>query len=260
MTQEVSNEATKRAEPEVLVISAASVGKSRYIWLAATLTLWQEHKPEHHGYVETFFEALHECARAKDLLDPSRQLMCLVGRRNIGRMHIPARFARAWHQRLSEAKRKEKLSDKTDSARVEFVYSTGIDFETMTATSWAHLVLKKTAKRVVIQVEPYRGPHYVWSRVRTYHLDRAELEREGSVFHRWREFTLEPRTHDLAASHNQWIHEHAQLLGITWPCNRRELTKAFRAKVKEVHPDTGGTDAEFIKVRKAFEQLKAIAA
>ncbi len=56
------------------------------------------------------------------------------------------------------------------------------------------------------------------------------------------------------------MHEKAATLGVTWPCNRRDLIKAFRAKVKEVHPDKGGTAAQFIEVRKAFERLQAIAA
>ncbi|MEJ7713729.1 MAG: J domain-containing protein [Pyrinomonadaceae bacterium] len=257
----MSNEAATQ-EPEVLVISFSKVGKDRYIWLACTLTAWCKPKaePEHFGYVEGFFEALHECERAKDLLDPSRQLKCLVGKRNVLRMNVPAGFAHAWHRRLSEDKRRAKPSNRTDSARVEFVYSRPF-YSDSTAAPHAHLILKKTAKKIVIQCDYYRGPAYVWDRERpTYHLDRAKMEAQGYVYHGGEEFTLQPTARDFAASHNQWIQEHAQLLGVAWPCNRRELTKAFRAKVKEVHPDKGGTSAEFIEVRKAFDRLRAIAA
>ncbi len=256
----MTNQEELQREPDVLVISMAKVGRDRFIWIAATLTAWTEHKVEHYGYTKKQWDALKECARAKDLLDPSRQLLCLPGANNVKRMNVPAAYAREWHRRLSEEKRKEKLSDKTDTARVEFVYRTSRGYSHNKFESIPHKILKKTAKKVIIQSDAYRGAEHVWSRVKTYHLDRAKLETEGRVFHKWSEFTLEPEAENVTGNYQNWIHQRAATLDVMWPCNRRDLIKAFRVKVKETHPDKGGSTEAFLEVRKAFEQLKAMVA
>lgn len=248
-------------EPKPLIISTAKVGKDRYIWIASTFDAFYAEggpNPEHYGYVDSLGKALGECGRAKDLLDPTRQIKCLVGRLNIMRMNVPAGFARTWHRRLSEKKRAERLSDATDSARLEFVYRTYYDIDDRTEKSVPHQVIKKTPKKVVVFDQPYR-PGYVWKRQRTYHLDREKLEKHGRVWHSYQEFTLAPKEGtDFAGHHSGWLRNQAGVLGLTWPCSRREVIRAFRAKVKEAHPDKGGTNIEFISLRKAYDRLLAI--
>jgi len=254
----MSDEAARREEPEFPYISFAKVGKDRYIWIACTLTAFCAHKVEHFGYVDSAEKAEDECARAAHLLFPSLPLQRLEDKDYAAKY-----WARGWHKHVAEEKRKEKLSDGTGSARVEFVYRTldrsWDDWWPTPSRSDPHLILKKTAKRIVIHAEPYRGPDYMWQHVKTSHLDRVALESTGRVRHKGEEFTLEPQKTDFAESHNQWLHEKAATLGVTWPCSRREITRAFRVKVKEVHPDKGGTNVEFIELRKAYDQLVKIA-
>jgi hypothetical protein len=246
---------------DLLIISTAKVGNDRYVWIAGTYTAFSsERGPEHYGYVDGLGKALGECARAKDLLDPSRQMKCASnGRGNGMRMNVPAGFAREWHRRLSEKKREEKPSHATDSARLEFVYRSYYSFGDRTTESIPHQVIKKTPKKIVIHHRAYR-PGHVWKDKRTLHLSREELETQGRVWHGGDEFTLTPKEgKDLAGQHNDWLHDKSAALGLTWPCSRREITKAFRVKVKEVHPDKGGTNVEFIELRKVYEQLIKIA-
>ena len=46
------------------------------------------------------------------------------------------------------------------------------------------------------------------------------------------------------------------ILGISEKATRDEIDKAFKKKAKEVHPDVGGSQQEFIKVNAAYEAIK----
>jgi hypothetical protein len=45
-----------------------------------------------------------------------------------------------------------------------------------------------------------------------------------------------------------------QLLGVTWPCSKREVRQAFRQHVKVTHPDRGGTHESFHRLYKAYQE------
>jgi hypothetical protein len=44
-------------------------------------------------------------------------------------------------------------------------------------------------------------------------------------------------------------------LGVTKGCNREEVKEAFRVRVQHAHPDHGGEDVTFIRLRTAYEQI-----
>ena len=46
-------------------------------------------------------------------------------------------------------------------------------------------------------------------------------------------------------------------LGVSRGCNREEVKEAFRVRVQHVHPDHGGEDVSFIRLRMAYEQILA---
>ena len=48
------------------------------------------------------------------------------------------------------------------------------------------------------------------------------------------------------------------VLGVRHDAARHEIRTAFRKRVLECHPDAGGSDAEFRKVREAYETLTVI--
>ena len=48
----------------------------------------------------------------------------------------------------------------------------------------------------------------------------------------------------------------AAVLGIAPPFHSRQVRSAYRARSKEVHPDSGGDHAEFIRLQSAYEQAQ----
>ena len=55
-----------------------------------------------------------------------------------------------------------------------------------------------------------------------------------------------------SASDNSWWN----VLGIDQNATKDEIEKAFKLKAKEVHPDVGGSNEEFIKLTQAVEQAR----
>ena len=45
--------------------------------------------------------------------------------------------------------------------------------------------------------------------------------------------------------------------GLTLPCDEADLLSAYRAKVKELHPDRGGDRRKFLRLQKEFEEALA---
>ena len=46
-------------------------------------------------------------------------------------------------------------------------------------------------------------------------------------------------------------------LGLTMPCTADEILAAYRRKVKQLHPDRGGSRREFLRLQAHFEQAMA---
>ncbi len=61
--------------------------------------------------------------------------------------------------------------------------------------------------------------------------------------------TATPRAERVAGG-RAWARE---ILGITSSATAEEVTRAFRAAAFRTHPDSGGSEAAFIAVRKAYE-------
>jgi hypothetical protein len=47
-------------------------------------------------------------------------------------------------------------------------------------------------------------------------------------------------------------------LGLPWPCTVQDVRQAFRAKVKTVHPDTGGSNEAFQALHSAYKEALAL--
>ena len=126
----------------------------------------------------------------------------------------------------------------------------------------AHLVLKKTAKKVyVTQQSCWWGQlgteEERWDQAdRAIALDRAKLERDGSIysvryplsnFYRVREEAVDESTRDEQLAFG--------LLGIRAPCTLDDIKAAYRRRAMEVHPDRGGSPGDFLAVEDAYRQL-----
>jgi hypothetical protein len=49
-----------------------------------------------------------------------------------------------------------------------------------------------------------------------------------------------------------------RLLGVAWPCNKREVRQAFRQHVKVMHHDRGGTNESFHRLYQAYQEALAL--
>jgi hypothetical protein len=49
----------------------------------------------------------------------------------------------------------------------------------------------------------------------------------------------------------------AEVLEVTPPFDPEQVRAAYRAKSRAAHPDTGGTDAEFVRLKEAYEEARA---
>ncbi len=126
----------------------------------------------------------------------------------------------------------------------------------------AHLILKKTPRKVYV-TQRSCGPDQLgtederWGEnERAIALDRAALERDGSVYssgHRLSDFyvTREAAEGDAARSGPSPF----RVLGIQAPCTLEEIRGAFRRKALEAHPDRGGSPADFHAIEAAYRQL-----
>ena len=126
----------------------------------------------------------------------------------------------------------------------------------------AHLVIKRTARRVYVTRNSC-GPDQLgtddecWTTNEpTVSLDRAKLERDGSTFagsYRQSEF-YPTRAAALGATDGRDPTPLADL-GLCAPCTIDEIKTGYRLKAFAVHPDRGGTQAEFRAVEMAYRRL-----
>jgi hypothetical protein len=48
------------------------------------------------------------------------------------------------------------------------------------------------------------------------------------------------------------------VFGLGWPCEKEELLRAYREKIKTQHPDHGGDQKQFLKLQAHFEEAMAM--
>jgi DnaJ-domain-containing protein 1 len=126
----------------------------------------------------------------------------------------------------------------------------------------AHMVLRKTAKRVYVTrrscgVDQLGTEDERWEENESvFALDRIKLERDGSVYssnHRLSDFFA---SREAALGDSPRPGEAAfRLLGIQPPCSLEDIKAAYRRKALEVHPDRGGSPADFQAVEAAYRRL-----
>ncbi len=126
----------------------------------------------------------------------------------------------------------------------------------------AHLIVKKTAKRVYVTRKSC-GPDQLGTADERWEenepaiaLDRIKLERDGSVYssgHRLSDFFA---SRELALGDSEPRGESAfRRLGIRPPASLDDIKSAYRRKALEAHPDRGGSPSDFQAVEAAYRQL-----
>jgi hypothetical protein len=96
----------------------------------------------------------------------------------------------------------------------------------------------------------------------TVHLDRAKIEDVGKMYHsRFGEYfyrekpSVDPESRYYKKIVIPAIPTHGPFvtLGLSYPCSKADIKRAYRAKAKTLHPDSGGSHDEFIRLQSAYE-------
>ena len=143
-----------------------------------------------------------------------------------------------------------------------YVYSRREADETGGFLVSAHLIVKKTAKRVYVTRKSF-GPDQLGSEDErweenesTIPLDRLRLEQDGSVYsngHRSSDFY---KTRDQALGERSSSESSAsRVLGLCPPFSLEDIKSAYRRKAFEAHPDRGGSPEEFQAAESAYRRL-----
>ena len=109
---------------------------------------------------------------------------------------------------------------------------------------------------VYTKIRSFRIPFIVEPADRAIALDRARLERDGSIysgryplsnFYRRREEAVDETVRPEQVAFD--------VLGIRVPCTVDDIKAAYRRRALEVHPDRGGSQGDFLAVEDAYRSL-----
>jgi hypothetical protein len=198
------------------------------------------------GTAEDESGALRQCIEALDRLFPGD--VAVEGHR--GSTHDAEEYARE----LRADARAQKSSDGTGAQLTEYAYrhqkrftswfSSAFEWQTEKAE-----IIKKTAKRIFVKAST-RTTEKGNTVLRTYSLDRAELESRKKTRYGW---TLDPNPPFDSANGKPGVPGWAEVLGLSIPCTLADAKRAFRNAAKVAHPDHGGTPEAFQRVKAAFD-------
>ena len=168
-----------------------------------------------------------------------------------GVRHFPANYAKFCLKYLSAKRKAERCHRDTQEVREnEFLYTRSDPFP--------HRIVKKTRKKVFVERGTWDRAEELWQRyygLECIALDRAALERDGRAWSsRWRDFyyaTPHERHADEAP-------ECLRALGLPRTATEQEVRREYRRRVRQAHPDSGGSHEAFVVLHQAYEQALAL--
>jgi hypothetical protein len=130
-----------------------------------------------------------------------------------------------------------------------------------------HLIVRKTRTRIYIEREPYRedrqpsGEWYDYYRP-TFVLDRQEWERTGKVHRKgdWRgDYYRDPELFRIECG---LVSRAPCLEALELPANATmaQIKARFRHLSRSMHPDAGGDEKEFVRLRRYYEEALSLCA
>jgi hypothetical protein len=161
-----------------------------------------------------------------------------------------------------EGRRPARPAESSQLRPREYLYTRRHCDEDGGAIICAHLILKKTAKKVYVTQQACW-----WARLgteeerwdpadRAIALDRARLERDGSIYSLRYPHSNFYRSREEAVDDSTGREQSAfDVLGIRAPCTVDDIKAAYRRRALEVHPDQGGSQDDFLAVEEAYRQL-----
>jgi hypothetical protein len=241
-------------------LAIVSLGRNRWYWVVwpSLRELQASEKPLTHideGYEKTKAEAVERA-------------LALAGRYA---EWIAAKYAKAYHSAKTGTTQTRESAHNVGSSNIlvihEFLYRDIYDATTRQWGSVPHRVVRRTAKYVYVEQQPYSLDDFTGSWLAgerpTYRLDRQALEQEGYAFI--------PATASLADKeeplffnyervkrHGGLLPNCLEVLELSWPCTVTDVKDAYRRLVRNAHPDGAGSHDKFLQLQAAYEQALRI--
>lgn len=239
--------------------AVASLGRNRWYWVVwpSLAELQTSEKTLLHvgdGYEKTKAQAVE-------------QALELAGRHA---EWIAAKYAKAYHRSKSDPRRTGANNRGAGSATTpsiqEFLYR---DVQVKATGRWhsvPHRIVRQTRKYVYVEQHPYAYDDLTGSWLDderpTFRLDRRTLEQEGYAFIPVTAYVAD--TEDPVFFTRSYYERVGQgkgespgcleILNLSWPCTVSEVKAAYRGLAKRIHPDAGGSHAEFLALQVAYEE------
>lgn len=178
-------------------------------------------------------------------LRPGLELIARVGK-----------FARENHAR--QRRRHQRSVHRHTPAEFLWRYASPMEQQ---ADPWVpHRIVRQTDRALLVEAAPYSAESHRAggdgnTRVRTYWIDRSEIEMYGLARARSRKTVF--FRHRNVSENVIRVTESLNRLGLWWPFSEDDLRQAFRRKALQVHPDTGGTEERFVQLQTDYRRAHA---
>lgn len=225
--------------------STCSLGKNRWFWIA-----WAEGSRNGQGIFDVGdFDFVTHQGYAKSKDEAIAEAKAAVGDEAT---MFRARTAQSYHKEVIVKSKRKANTDTTEAAPAEYVYTTWWSDFGHSRIIRKHRIAKKTKKRI-----------YVLEREgeeKTFVLDRHKMETEGSDYNhgQWEVFYSEEGLNEILANEGR-PPLCFEALGLESDATEADVKKAYKAKAKELHPDAGGNEADFIRLKKSYDQALHLA-
>jgi hypothetical protein len=180
---------------------------------------------------------------------------------------VAAKYALRYHRALTRARRAQEQGRHNGTARVptaqDFLYRDVEDEARGEQRSIPYRVQRRTKAYTFVEREPYDPSRLTGSWVDhgadTFRLSRAALERDGYAFVPISVDTDDPLFFTTPYHERVTLRGPASpaclgVLGLTFPCSAAQVRDAYRERVKQAHPDQGGSHEAFIALQDAYEE------
>jgi hypothetical protein len=174
---------------------------------------------------------------------------------------VAAKHALQYHRALRATRRGD--AGPSAPAAQEFLYR---DVEAPATGGWRSVpyrVQRKTKTTTYVEQQPYDPSavtgSWVDSGAATFRLSREALDRDGYAFVPISVDTEDPLF--FTTPYNERVTHPGRaspaclaVLGLTFPCTVTQVRDAYRDRVRQAHPDHGGSHEGFIALREAYEE------
>ena len=230
----------KKTKQKKRFFAVSSVGKNRWYWVVwpSLDSIRTDAQTDHVG---DGYEA--EKAEA---IDRALELAGIDGE------WVAAKYAKDYH-RQRHGKNKAQAP-----VIIEFLYQDKQDPQSKDWYSVQHQIIRKTPKFVFVAQKPYEATNVTGSWLDldtpTYRLNRQLLEAEGYTLAPIVDiddplFFATPYQDRLTAAPACFAK-----LNLDFPATTTQVKRAYRAMVRQVHPDHGGNHNDFLSLQAAYEQ------